>query len=727
MRQVAAMVMSVLVSVTCAHASERVANRIKDLQDSIDELADRLANRLIGRDHEAMAKFVDKLVDKLFVSLFAQTVGKSGQLPQDNTTLGKPGHLVGPPRTVLRRNLDLRPDLPFRLHRMLHASPDVAFGDSDAASLLAGYRLQSSRRAMLVQAGNSEDDLPPVLKDDFRDFRARLVAAEQGGSNGTGPGWMYETTLLEQGSVLLTSMNETFGIALHQQCLHKAAIMVLKHKDPFTKGIILNRPTAMQLDGWSVWYGGENADGGLFQSKYSLNMEEEEEQEEQDVTCLHRLESEPIRAMSDCVIKDIYNISFGKAKILVAAGEAKKEDFWVFVGHTGWNPGQLEIELAQGNWYLAAADSALLLGELLTLAGDPLTLPRVDSTGRLSAGGDGLGTWQRLAAKMGRKDDSLGDFPDRMLREWVLRHLTKEGQKEPYSDISNSDEKPSLDIGTVLVSSSARPFLLEKQYLHKAIIIVLQNLEDAIIAAVLNRPMMLTLSFNLPGPKPDKEKIVERRLSYGGDFDLDDDFESEELKAFDDKMIDTDTILPFHHKRELGGTQLGDSGLFVMEDNEFSGEASDLLLVKGAIAWDSAAYLQRQIKEGMFSVVPKGKVPWERIWELVDESTMNSNSLEERIADVRQTEETESGKLEVRKKRAVRMTKRSCEAWEFVISQVGVKETETSDREKQLADEALFEWARLYAEYTAAIEEGVDDSDEYYDDEDDDEEDDDSN
>ena len=37
---------------------------------------------------------------------------------------------------------------------------------------------------------------------------------------------------------------------------------------------------------------------------------------------------------STCVIKDIYEISFEKAKALVGSGEAQKEDFWVFVGYS---------------------------------------------------------------------------------------------------------------------------------------------------------------------------------------------------------------------------------------------------------------------------------------------------------------------------------------------------------------------------------------------------------
>ena len=53
---------------------------------------------------------------------------------------------------------------------------------------------------------------------------------------------------------------------------------------------------------------------------------------------------------------------------------------------------------------MAAADSTVLLDELLTQAADPLSLPRleVDSAERLAEGGDGIATWNRLMNNIGR-------------------------------------------------------------------------------------------------------------------------------------------------------------------------------------------------------------------------------------------------------------------------------------------------------------------------------------
>merc|ERR1719162_1037432 len=94
---------------------------------------------------------------------------------------------------------------------------------------------------------------------DWREMRARLVEQEkrlqqaESGDNGTGvssgSGYVFESPLIEQGTVILGGTLQEFGFALRQQYFHKCVMLVLSHDDSFTKGIILNRPSAYELDG----------------------------------------------------------------------------------------------------------------------------------------------------------------------------------------------------------------------------------------------------------------------------------------------------------------------------------------------------------------------------------------------------------------------------------------------------------------------------------------------
>eukprot|EP00747_Dinoflagellata_sp_TGD_P093774 gnl/TRDRNA2_/TRDRNA2_165877_c2_seq2.p1 gnl/TRDRNA2_/TRDRNA2_165877_c2~~gnl/TRDRNA2_/TRDRNA2_165877_c2_seq2.p1 ORF type:complete len:747 (-),score=107.35 gnl/TRDRNA2_/TRDRNA2_165877_c2_seq2:138-2378(-) len=659
--------------------SKLAENRTSHLHTSIDGSTDRLVHHLLERMLKASAVHRAQLGD---------------------TMLGKPGHLVASPRASLPAQSPLRSHPQSASRRFM----------LQRANRLMHPTLESRGVRLLVQADGMDserdrawdedmDELPPVLEFDWRDFRANLVAqegpvVEQTNSTekrrGVDPGWMFETPLVEQGNILLGKMgtaSNTGGFALKQQYYHKCVILVLAHEDNFTKGVILNRPTALQVDGWPVWYGGDVEEGGMFRPSYLVfnplpHTASGGRRYTPDITCLHRIESEAIKALSTVVIKDIYNISFDNAKALVAAGEAKKEDFWVFVGYAGWGPGQLQRELDQETWYLAAADSGLLLSELLTQARDPSSFPRVDSEAALMKGGDGIATWERLITNIGRTITADG-FADRMLREWVREYLTEEGKKWPHlslgTNASHPKALPPLRSGTVLVSSRGHPFLLDKQYLHKAILVVLERTEDVMIAAILNRPRIAGVTFDMPGIGKHSGKYADRRISFGG-----------ELSQMDSGA----GLMPLHYKRELGGPELGDSGLF-LATSDFTGTASDLIMVSGLLAWVWPGDLERQVVDGAFAVVPPGKVPWERIWELSEASKLFSTSLQERITDVRRSEQVE-GAREVLKDTAVRVAKSSCEVWEAVMSEA-VSLAETSELERQLADEALLEWYKFYA------------------------------
>ena len=209
------------------------------------------------------------------------------------------------------------------------------------------------RRAHIGMAAG--DDL------DWREMRARLVA--QAAGQEAAAGFAYESPLIEQGTILLGGTKQEYGFALRQQFFHKCVLLLLEHNEGFTKGIILNRPSALELDGWRVWCGhGQVGDGGLFVGADAVKGELE-------INCLHALEGVLADRLSTRVIKGVSYTDLDGAKELVAAGVAQRSDFYVCVGYSGWAPGQLQMEVEQrDSWYLAAADSGTLLEQLLRQA-----------------------------------------------------------------------------------------------------------------------------------------------------------------------------------------------------------------------------------------------------------------------------------------------------------------------------------------------------------------------
>ena len=153
------------------------------------------------------------------------------------------------------------------------------------------------RRAPTVRMGAAERAPTTVrmcaadsAEMDWREMRARLIAS-QGFESPTSEsgqkkqGFIYESPLIEQGTILLGGTEMEFGFALRQQFFHKCVLLLLQHDAHFTKGIILNRPSALTQDGWRLWCGhGQVAEGGLF-------VGEEQAMGELEINCLHSLDS----------------------------------------------------------------------------------------------------------------------------------------------------------------------------------------------------------------------------------------------------------------------------------------------------------------------------------------------------------------------------------------------------------------------------------------------------
>ena len=143
------------------------------------------------------------------------------------------------------------------------------------------------RRAHIVAVDAAED---------WRDVRAKLVASERGETPASGAvesSYLFESPLIEQGTVLLDQ--DTAVFALHQQYFHKSLCLLLEHGDGYTKGVLLNRPSGLTIDGWRAWFGGDVATGGFFGSRADAAediLDDGGGNLPREVTCLHALEGE---------------------------------------------------------------------------------------------------------------------------------------------------------------------------------------------------------------------------------------------------------------------------------------------------------------------------------------------------------------------------------------------------------------------------------------------------
>lgn len=495
---------------------------------------------------------------------------------------------------------------------------------------------------------------------DWRDFRARLVAAESGSdrfteeNNAPSTSWAYDSgRVIEKGSVILSCPEQDFGYGLRQQYFHKCVILVLDHDENlFTKGIIINRPTDLVLsdddfmnsDGtpleesvssnkWTLWYGGD---------VQGLSSDSPE------IVCLHSLEGSSLaNEVSTKVIKGIQWTNLEGARKLVRAGEAKPTDFWVFCGYAGWNPGQLMDEIDREAWYMIASDSQTLLKELAKQSVD------------LDPRGAGLGTWGTLMEMIGRgemTEHGVDGFDDLMLKEWARQMLVftetvvdeeESGTWEtidPAKKIQEAEPMNSLiggalnvvkrDIvaeGTIVrAPSGPSPFVLDDQEFHKSVLLILQDDDKLTIGVLLNRPEkhLFDLGLGANEPRNQSTTVVSR---YGGRYGL--------------KGQDGKPLVFLHFSKALRDAQVGApigtqlDGMWKCTKNQAAeaintgiGTARDFLAINGFSLWGKedgglAGGMQAEVSGGNFEVVPRANTPL--IWEcLVSQDPLSVTNLD---------------------------------------------------------------------------------------------------
>jgi putative transcriptional regulator len=128
--------------------------------------------------------------------------------------------------------------------------------------------------------------------------------------------------------------------------LHSVVLLV-RHGEDGTTGLIINRPTTVLLSqAVADLKGADRAKHTLyFGGPVQMNV----------MMFLIRSGS-PIKN-ADQVSKDVY-LSGSRATLEKLLGHDKREnELRVYAGYAGWAPGQLDTEIAEGDWHLVPADT----------------------------------------------------------------------------------------------------------------------------------------------------------------------------------------------------------------------------------------------------------------------------------------------------------------------------------------------------------------------------------
>jgi len=130
----------------------------------------------------------------------------------------------------------------------------------------------------------------------------------------------------------------------------RTVILMLSHEAGGAMGVIINRPSEVRLTEAvpALEDVREREDRLYFGGPVALNL----------MIVLLRSTREP--AESRRVFEDVYVTGSLTALKAALARKGKAERVRAFVGHAGWAPGQLENEIARGDWRVVDADPGLI-------------------------------------------------------------------------------------------------------------------------------------------------------------------------------------------------------------------------------------------------------------------------------------------------------------------------------------------------------------------------------
>ena len=126
-----------------------------------------------------------------------------------------------------------------------------------------------------------------------------------------------------------------------------SVVLITKQGGPAPVGVIVNKPTEITL-------------ASALPDIERLRSREEKlffggPVRRQELVVLFRATVPPKDAIE--VLEGVYMSSSGELLRELLGRENRGNDLRVFAGYAAWSPGQLESEIARGDWYLARADA----------------------------------------------------------------------------------------------------------------------------------------------------------------------------------------------------------------------------------------------------------------------------------------------------------------------------------------------------------------------------------
>ena len=134
---------------------------------------------------------------------------------------------------------------------------------------------------------------------------------------------------------------------------HEAVVLVTQHASGSPVGVIVNRPTKVPLS--RIFPDNDRLkdapDTVFFGGPVSPQL----------LVYVFRAQSHPKDALR--MLEDVY-LSFDAELLVELLGRVKPTvELRVYAGYSGWGPGQLQEEIARGDWHLVRADAEMIFGK----------------------------------------------------------------------------------------------------------------------------------------------------------------------------------------------------------------------------------------------------------------------------------------------------------------------------------------------------------------------------